>query len=255
VLRPVRANAGVDAWYRKRLQNAVEQMQTSLVFWLKAQYRKQGFAQDAADGTPVMQMRKELHKLTRRWQASFDGMAETLSMEFAERVRGGTDAALTGNLKERGLSVKFTMTDEMRNAYQAVIGEQVGLIKSIASEHLSDVEGIVMRSVAQGRDLGELSKALQKRYGVTKRRAALIARDQNNKATSALQSARQQHLGITEGIWKHSHAGKHPRPSHVKANGETFELAKGMYLDGKWVKPGEEIYCRCTWAAVIPGLD
>lgn len=255
MLRAVRANAGIDAWYRKRLQDAIQQMQTSLVFWLKAQYRKQGFAQDAADGTPVMHMRKELRKLTARWQASFNGMADTLSKEFAERVKSNADAALTGNLKERGLSVKFTMTDEMRNAYQAVIGEQVGLIKSIASEHLTDVEGLVMRSVARGRDLGELSKALQHRYGVTKRRAALIARDQNNKATSALQSARQQHLGITEGIWKHSHAGKHPRPSHLKADGEKFDLAKGMYLDGKWVMPGEEINCRCTWSAVIPGID
>ena len=230
-------------------------MQTSLVFWLKAQYRAQGFAKDAADGTPVMQLRKELRKLTQRWQASFNGLAETLSKEFAERVKSNTDAALTGNLKERGLAVKFTMTDEMRNAYQAAIGEQVGLIKSIASEHLTGVEGIVMRAVSEGRDLGELSRALQKKYGVTKRRAALIARDQNNKATSALQEARQQHLGITEGIWKHSHAGKHPRPSHLKADGEKFELAKGMYLDGKWVKPGQEINCRCTWNPIIPGID
>lgn len=255
VLRAVRANAGIQAWYRKRLDTAIEQMQTSLVFWLKAQYRAQGFAQDAADGGPVGQMRKELRKLTERWQTSFNGMADSLSKEFAERVLKNSDAALTGHLKEHGLTVKFTMTDEMRTAYQAVIGEQVGLIKSIASEHLSDVEGIVMRSVARGRDLSTLSKDLQHRYGVTRRRAALIARDQNNKATSTLQSARQQKLGITEGFWKHSHAGKHPRPSHLKADGERFELAKGMYLDGKWVMPGEEINCRCTWNPVIPGLD
>lgn len=231
-------------------------MQASLVFWLKAQYRAQGFAQDAADGTPVMQMRKELRKLTTRWQASFNKMADSLAAEFAERVRANGDAALTGHLRAKGLpTIKFTMTDEMRNAYQAVIGENVGLIKSIASEHLTDVEGIVMRSVVRGRDLGELSKSLQKRYGVTKRRAALIARDQNNKATSALQSARQQKLGITEGIWKHPHAGRVPRPSHLKANGEKFDLSKGMYLDGKWVMPGEEINCRCTWSPVLPGLD
>ena len=137
VLRAVRANVGVQAWYRAKLDAAIEQMQTSLVFWVKAQYRAQGFAQDAADGGPVGQIRKELRKLTTRWQASFNGMADSLSKEFAERVLKNGDAALTGHLKERGLTVKFTMTDEMRTAYQAVIGEQVGLIKSIASEHLS----------------------------------------------------------------------------------------------------------------------
>jgi SPP1 gp7 family putative phage head morphogenesis protein len=112
-----------------------------------------------------------------------------------------------------------------------------------------------MRSVARGRDLSYLTDELQKRYGITRRRAALIARDQNNKATSVMQAARQQSLGITQGIWKHSHAGKEPRPSHVKADGKVFELSKGMYLDGKWVMPGEEINCRCTWSPVIPGLS
>jgi SPP1 gp7 family putative phage head morphogenesis protein len=255
VLRPVRPNSGVAAWYRNKLDEQIEQMQTSLVFWLKAQYRSGGFAQDAADGTPVQQMRAALRKLTKRWQASFDAMADTLSAQFAERVKNNSDAALAASLRELGLTVKFTLSDEMRTAYQAVIGEQVGLIKSIASEHLSDVEGIVMRAVARGRDLETLSKDLQHRYGVTKRRAALIARDQSNKATSTMQSARQQKLGITQGIWKHSYAGKHPRASHVQADGERFELAKGMYLDGKWVMPGEEINCRCTWNPVIPGLD
>jgi SPP1 gp7 family putative phage head morphogenesis protein len=103
--------------------------------------------------------------------------------------------------------------------------------------------------------MGQLSKALQHRYGVTQLRAALIARDQTAKATSTLQAARQKQIGITEGIWKHSHAGKVPRPSHLEANGKRFDLSKGMYLDGKWVMPGEEINCHCTWNAVIPGLD
>ncbi|ELR7719768.1 phage head morphogenesis protein, partial [Salmonella enterica] len=43
--------------------------------------------------------------------------------------------------------------------------------------------------------------------------------------------------------------------SHVKANGKRFDLRKGMFLDGKWVLPGEEINCKCGWEAVIPGLE
>lgn len=76
-----------------------------------------------------------------------------------------------------------------------------------------------MQSVGRGRDLKTLTDELEKRYGITRRRAALIARDQNNKATSVMQSARQRSVGITEGIWRHSRAGKTWRPSHVKANG------------------------------------
>jgi uncharacterized protein with gpF-like domain len=61
-------------------------------------------------------------------------------------------------------------------------------------------------------------------------------------------------LGITQAIWQHSHAGKKPRPSHVKADGKTFDIEKGMYLDGKWVQPAEEYNCRCTSRAIIEGF-
>ena len=147
------------------------------------------------------------------------------------------------------------MTEPMNNALQAVIAENVNLIKSIPEQYLTQVETLVMQSAGRGRDLGYLADELQKRYGITKRRAALIARDQNNKATSVMQVARQTSLGITEGIWHHSHAGKVPRPSHVKANGTKFDLSKGLLLDGEWLLPGEAINCRCTWSAVIPGLQ
>lgn len=232
-------------------------MQDSLVYWLSAQYKAAGLAQDAADGggNPAILMRGALRKQSRRWQKVFDELANSWAKRLADKVLQQSDSTLERGIKGEGFAVKFTMTESMREAYQAVIGENVGLIKSIASEHLTQVEGLVMRSVARGRDLGSLTKELQVRYGVTKRRAALIARDQNNKATSTLTAARQKTLGITEAIWKHSHAGKVPRPSHLTANGKTFQLDKGLYLDGKWVMPGEEINCRCTWQPVIPGFD
>lgn len=255
VLRPIRPNAGIHDWYRDELDDAISEMQQSIMFWVKARYRSAGLPETAMDATPASELQRELHKLTKRWQVSFDKLAGWLGAELARKVLNNSDAALTGGLKEKGLKVKFTMSPEMENAYKAVQNEQVQLIKSIASEHLSDVEGLVMRSVARGRDLGTLSKSLQKRYSLTRKRAALIARDQNNKATSTIQAARQTQLGITEGIWKHSHAGRHPRPSHVKANGSKFPLDKGMFLDGEWLMPGEAINCRCTWSPVIPGLD
>ncbi|HEV2540204.1 MAG TPA: phage minor head protein [Frateuria sp.] len=253
-LRPVRPNAGLQAWYRRQLDKHIREMHQSLVYWLSAEYKAQGLAMDA-DGGATLAMRGSLRKLAHRWQWVFDKLADSLSRRIAERVLSHADAGLRAGVKGEGFTVKFTMTTDMQNAYQAVIGEQVGLIKSIAEQHLTEVEGLVMRSVARGRDLGTLTKELEARYGVTRRRAALIARDQNNKATSTLTAARQKALGITEGVWKHSLGGKHPRPAHLKASGTTFELAKGLFLDGKWVMPGEEINCRCTWAPVIPGFD
>ena len=256
VLRQVRPNAGVQAWYRKRLDAEIAKMQDSIVFWLKANYRSAGLADGMAqDDSPAMMMRSAMRVLTQRWQKKFNDLSCTLSKSFADRALSNSDVSLRNAMEQAGATVKFTMTENMNDVYQAVIGEQVGLIKSIASQHLGEVEGLVMRSVQRGRDLGQLSEELQKRYGLTKKRAALIARDQNNKATSTLQSARQRSVGIKQGKWRHSGGGKVPRHSHVEANGKEFDLDKGMFIDGEWIMPGELINCRCGWNPVIPGLD
>lgn len=66
---------------------------------------------------------------------------------------------------------------------------------------------------------------------------------------------RQEGLGITEAIWMHSHGGKHPRPSHVAADGKRYTISEGMYLDGVWAWQRREPKCRCVSRSVIPGLD
>ena len=72
-----------------------------------------------------------------------------------------------------------------------------------------------MRGIQTGRDLGQISRDLQDTFGVTRRRAAFIALDQNNKATASMTRARQTELGIKKAIWLHSHGGKKPRPTHT----------------------------------------
>ncbi len=265
-LKRVQPNAGVHAWYHKQLTQLVDEMNESVGYWLKSGYKialaeveedRQKSTQQviARDASPIKLLQSAVKKLSRRWQKRFDDMADKLAGRFADRSLRNSDVSLSSALSDIGVTVKFTMTNEMNNALQSVIGENVNLIKSIPEQYLTQVETMVMQSAGRGRDLGYLADELQKRYGITKRRAATIARDQNNKATATMQSARQQALGITEGIWHHSHAGKTQRVSHVKADGKRFELSKGMYLDGEWQLPGEAINCRCTWSAIIPGLD
>lgn len=260
VLRSVMPNAGIGAEYRRRLLRLVRDMQRSIVYWLGAAYKanQPAIAQDkdpVSEDQPSDYLQRALNELTQQWQPKFDEAAQKLAEWFARKTRNYSDKTLTNILKDAGIAVEFTMTDTMRDAYQAVIHEQVGLIRSIAAQHLQEVQGLVMRSVQNGRDLGELTSELSARYGITKRRAALIARDQNNKANSVMSRVRHQELGITTAKWRHSHAGKHPRPSHVKADGEVYDVDKGMYLDGKWTWPGVEINCRCTAQPIIKGFD
>lgn len=252
-----RANAGIHAWYRRRLEKAVREMHDSFLYWLGAEYKATGLAQDAAGdgGGAAIAMRESVQRLGKRWQRVFDSLADSLARRLTGRVLAHSDNALATGLRGEGFAVKFTMTPAMGDAYQAVLAENVGLIRSIATQYAMDVEGLVMRSVARGRDLGGLTKELRQRYQITQRRAALIARTQNNQATAVLTAARQKSIGVTHGIWRHSHAGKHPRPSHLKAAGERFDLSKGLYLDDEWVLPGTAINCRCTWSPILPGFD
>lgn len=253
-IRAVKPNAGVEAWYRKQLDTLIREMQKSTCYWLTANYKASGAAV-AMDASPAVFMRNAMMKLARRWTKRFDDISQKLADRFSGDALKNSDVSLHNALETAGFTVEFKMTAPMNNALQATIAENVGLIRSIPEKYFTEVDGLVMRSVARGRDIGYLTEELEKRYGITRRRAALIARDQNNKATSVMQTARQQSIGITQGIWRHSHAGKEPRPSHVKADGNKFDLSKGMYLDDKWTMPGEEINCRCTWTAVIPGIN
>ena len=255
-LRPVHPNAGIQARYRARLVALIEEMNNSFVFWLRAAYRANP-PKMAQDRNPAEELRSAVRELARRWQKNFDKGAPKLADYFAKAVQLRSDAALRKILRDGGLSVKFKMTPTMRDVMDATINEQVLLIKSIPQQYLTQVEGMVMRSVQTGRDLGQLSKDLQEQFGVTKRRAATIARDQNNKASAAMTRARQDSVGITEGDWIHSGAGKHPRPTHFAMNGKRFNLRKGMWdpHEGKWILPGELVNCRCIWRPVVKGFS
>jgi SPP1 gp7 family putative phage head morphogenesis protein len=209
----------------------------------------------AHDESPAMALRDVMRKLSRRWQRNFDRGSSDLAAWFAIAAADRSDKALQEILRKAGFSVRFKLTAEANDAIQATIGEQISLIKSIGSQHLSTVEQLVMRSVSSGRDLSTLTKELEERFGVTRRRAALIARTENNKCTATITRVRQEGLGIRTAVWMHSHGGKEPRPSHVKASGQTYEVDKGMLIDGEYIYPGQLINCRCVSRSVIPGFD
>lgn len=253
-LSPVRPNAGVAADYRRRLDRLIDEMNASTLYWIKATYRA-NTPEMAQDVSPAMAMRQAMRRLSRRWERNFAQLANELASYFAKTAAERSDSAMRAQMRKAGFTVKFRPTRAQNDAMQAIVGENVALIKSIPANYLTQVEGSVMRSVATGRDLATLAAELEEHYGVTKRRAAFIARDQNNKATSALTRVRQTELGIKKARWRHSHAGKHPRVSHVEADGEVYDIAKGMLIDDEWIFPGEKPNCRCTGEPIIEGFN
>lgn len=257
VLRPVHANVGIGMDYRRRLERLIDEMARSFNYWLKAAYRANEPA-IAMDATPAKEMQAAVDDLARKWRARFDDGSWELARYFAKKTYRRSDAALARILKEAGFTVDFKMTAPMRDVLAATIEANVQLIKSIPEQYLTQVQGAVMRSVTAGRDLGPLARELQEQYGVTKRRAAFIALDQNNKATANFDRVRQIELGL-RATWRHSHAGKEPRPTHVAMDGREYDPAKGMYDPDprvrRWILPGELPRCRCFSRAIVKGFS
>lgn len=210
-----------------------------------------------ADPMNAKRLQRALDKWGNQWIERFDLMATSLSLDFAQRNKNATEVAMSSAFNKAGFTVAFKPTKSITAAYKAVAAEQVGLIKSIAQKFHTDIQTQVWESVKRGGDLKTLSKNIEKTYGVTRRRAALIARDQNVKAKATMEAVRHQELGIKQGIWLHSHGGKVPRPAHVKMNNKLYDLSKGMWDEDeqKWVQPGELINCGCTMRPYIPGFE
>lgn len=256
--RGVHANRGVEAKYRKALQRMIAEMHGSVEYWLKAGYRKNpprvsnlvDQAQDAA--TPSQRIRKIMEALSKRWIDRFDEWAPKIAESYLQSLFKASDSAFRQSLKDAGWTVEFRMTPAVRDAFNASLAENVGLIKSIPEKYLQQVEGVVMRSYSAGRDLETMVKELKSLYPAASHRAELIARDQSNKANAVVNRTRQMELGITEAIWMHSHAGKNPRPDHVAADGKRYKIAEGCLISGEYIQVGEKINCRCTSRPILP---
>jgi SPP1 gp7 family putative phage head morphogenesis protein len=257
VLRPVHPNAGIRAAYRKKLLALVDEMTNSYRHWIEIEYRKTP-PTIAQDELASRALQKTLRLLARRWKRNFDKAADDLATYFATRVENRSRRTLMNILKDGGWTVEFKMTAGLRDVMSACVAENVSLIKSIPQHFHTQVEGLVMRSVAAGRDLAPLVKDLQKQFGVTRRRAEFIALDQSNKATAQITQARYIDLGITQAIWLHSGGGKTKRPTHVKHSGKPFDIKSGWYDPDPRVKayiqPGYLPGCRCVCKPLVKGF-
>jgi SPP1 gp7 family putative phage head morphogenesis protein len=134
------------------------------------------------------------------------------------------------------------------------VSDNVKLIKSLTGNHLSDVKGIVTRGARAGLHHVEVSKQIQQQFGVTKRRAALIASDQIGKLNGELNQLRQTNLGVRRYRWSTS-LDERVRKTHRALEGSIQEWARPPEVDprtGERGHPGQPIRCRCS---AIPILD
>lgn len=242
----------VEAKFRAQLEAMVDRMNAATRRELERLYRTpEGRAATVAMDASFSSMAAKLvRELTKRFTALFVDRAGGLAKAWAEGISRQSAVGLGQSLKDvsGGVTLKTdVVSGVVADVVRASIKQNVALIKSIPAKFFLEIEGEVMRSIQTGRGMADLQPFLEARYGISKRRAALIARDQTSKATTAINRARMQGLGVKKFKWLHSMGGKEPRPLHKNTlNGKVFSMDDPPVIDertGERGFPGQLINC------------
>lgn len=160
-------------------------------------------------------------------------------------------------IKEWNRAVKSTLGIDIREDYYlgAFYSDQldkwvldnVGLIKTIPEDTLDKMCDIVYDGFTRGKTTTRMVKEIQQTYGVSRRRAELIARDQTAKLNGQIQQAQQMDAGITEYIW-YTCMDSRVRDRHRELHGKKFRWDDPPVVDeksGRRCHPGQDYQCRC----------
>jgi SPP1 gp7 family putative phage head morphogenesis protein len=181
---------------------------------------------------------------------------DAIASKFIGKIDKQTKAGLMANLKKAGIVIDFHISALHQPLLEEMVASNVNLIKSIAPKYFDKLTNVVIDSALKGRDMASIFQHIKDLNKVTERRAELIAIDQTNKATQALNVMQTKDIGIKKGIWIHIPGEKSSRKTHIAMNGKTFDLDEGLYDEdvGRNVLPGELPYCRCDFRPDITEL-
>lgn len=144
-----------------------------------------------------------------------------------------------------------------KSALEKWVSNNVDLIKTVPSNSLDKMKDIVYSGYMSGKPTTDIVKEIQRQYGMDKRHARLIARDQTAKLNAAITKHQQKDAGVDYYEWSDS-GDRRVRSSHHRLNGRIFSWDNPPETDGgRHCHPGEDYQCRCCALAVfdIDNLD
>ena len=178
--------------------------------------------------------------------------AESIASEF---VRSQMRVNSRGR-RAFGIDV-FSNSQQAVDYLEAATFQNAILITSIPAQYLEQVQNIVMTNMRAGMRPSFIEKALSEQFGVTSRRAKMIARDQQAKVQGELNKRKQQAVGFEYFRWVDSH-DQRVRHRHREIADKVTPYGKGVYRwddlplsdKGEPIAPGQDFQCRCVAVAV-----
>lgn len=141
------------------------------------------------------------------------------------------------------------------------------LISNMTANEIERVGGIIQRALQEGSSYDSVVENIEKSFGITRRHAKLIARDQTSKLNGSLTKLRQQEAGISQYRWQTS-GDERVRADHRALDGKICRWDDPtVYLNektGKWEKRSKiggtnvhtsvDVNCRCVPIPIIEGM-
>jgi SPP1 gp7 family putative phage head morphogenesis protein len=140
--------------------------------------------------------------------------------------------------------------------YQALMVEQVNLIKSIPLKAAQRVHNLVTEGLIDSRRADEIAKMIRESGKVSASRATLIARTEVARAASSFTQARAMYAGSEGYIWRTTEDGA-VRPTHKKQNGRFIRWDDPPKTDESLAPyhAGCGPNCRCFPDPVLPDFN
>ena len=142
------------------------------------------------------------------------------------------------------------------------VDDNVLRIKSIDKDCLGEMHDIILDGYLNGKSIRDLKRDIQDAYGVNKRKAELLARDQVGFLNAEITKAQQKDAGCNRYRWSDSHDSRvrechHALNNTIQSWDDPPEMwyttkSRGVVYTGRRCHPGEDYCCRCV---AIPVFD
>lgn len=258
--RHYRGRSTIDMAYAVKVRKALEEEMNAFIDDVAkeavAEFKKNtATAQDSKAGSWfIIALMKRMRE---KWRPKFEALAKQIAPDMFDRVDRRTDRQIAAKLKENGFSFEKKPSAIEKALIRIIAQELVEASVNAFSFLAENIQEAITTAYERGGDREYLTARIAKAKAWSKERAALEARDQINRATQRTAMANASAYGVTKGRWVHISGYYSSRASHIKMDGEVFDLTRGLYDPdvGRNVMPGELKYCNCIFEAVVPGFD
>lgn len=190
----------------------------------------------------------------RALQRTLDDMWRSGELEKQIRITGAKVSIKNSRQLQKLLpTVKLRDIGGFPEAIEGFRKRNIALIRSLQGRQLEEIRGILETAELQGLRVEVVRKQIIERFGVSRSKADLLARDQVLKLNGELTEKRQTQAGITRYRWSTSN-DERVRESHEELDGEeiSWDDPPETNADGDRNHPGGDYQCRCV---AIPILD